>query len=177
MNKIVLITGAPGAGKSTISSRLAQHFPKSLHLQVDHLREMMVNGMEVPIRGWTEEINQQFQWARTTAIYMAQLYASQGVDVIIDDVSVPAEFVDHYASLFTNPAVHRVLLLPNIAALLARIEKRAGPFDQVLTDTIPWFYSYLEPMPKAGWIVLESGEWTIDQTVDEVLARIAAKSG
>jgi hypothetical protein len=32
-------------------------------------------------------------------------------------------------------------------------------------------------MPKDGWIVLDSGEWTIEQTVDQVLSRIGAVPG
>ena len=32
MSKIILIIGVPGSGKTTIAERLAQHFPKSLHL-------------------------------------------------------------------------------------------------------------------------------------------------
>ena len=40
---------------------------------------------------------------------MAQLYASQGVDVIIDDVCVPAEFAADYASLFNDARAYKVL--------------------------------------------------------------------
>ena len=86
LHKIVLITGAPGSGKSTIARLLTQHFSKSLHLQVDQLREMMVNGIELPGGSWTDEATKQFHWARNTAIFMAQSYANQGVDVVIDDV-------------------------------------------------------------------------------------------
>jgi gluconate kinase len=178
MQNIVFITGAAGSGKSTIGRRVAEHFPRSLYLPVDHLREMMVNGIALPDgRGWTDEAIQQFQWARSTAIYMAQLYASQGVAVVIDDVCVPAMFVDHYAPLFENPAVHRVLLLPTAAALGERLKQRGGPYDHILVDFIPEVYRDLERMPKAGWSVLDSGGWTIEQTVQEVLSRVGGAVG
>ena len=86
MNKIVFITGAPGSGKTTVSRLIAEHFTKSLHIQVDHLREMMVKDIELPDHDWIDEATRQFQWARSTAIYMAQLYARDGVDVVIDDM-------------------------------------------------------------------------------------------
>lgn len=175
MNHIIFITGPAGSGKTTVARQVAQHFPKSLHIQVDHLREMMVNGVELPDGGgWSEETSRQFQMARSTAIYMAQLYAGQGVDVVIDDVCVPPEFQKQYTELFNNPAVHRVLLLPAAEAVVERMNKRGGPFDKFLVGMVPWFYSYLELMPKEGWLVLDTSEWTIEQTVREVLEGIGS---
>jgi predicted kinase len=172
VNNIVFVTGAPASGKSTIARRIAEYFPKSLHLQVDHLRDMMVKGVELPDHDWNDEATRQFQRARSTAIYMSKLYASEGVDVVIDDVCVPADFPSYYQSLFDDPAVRRVLLLPTQAALLERMQKRAGPFDSFLAGVLPWLYSYLEPMPKEGWIVLDTSDWTIERTVEEILRRI-----
>ena len=174
MHKIILLTGAPGSGKSTVARRLAQHFPLSLHLPVDQLREMMVNGVQLPGAGWSDAVTQQFAWARTSAVYMAGVYARNGVDVVIDDVAVPAAFAEHYAALGMGAHVHRVLLLPTAEALIRRLRARGGPYDGVLVDEVPWFYSYLEPMPKGGWLVLDSSEWSIEQTVQAVLHGIGA---
>ena len=69
MNRIVLITGMSGSGKSTVGRSVAEHFSKSMHIRVDQIREMMVKGMDVPgENGFTEATYQQFQWARFTAI-------------------------------------------------------------------------------------------------------------
>ena len=178
MNNIILITGMAGSGKSTVGRLVAEHFPKSLFIQVDELREKMVKGFATPEGGiFTEEHIQQFQMARSTAIHMAHLYANQGVDVVIDDVCVPPNFIEQYAALFEIPEVHRVLLYPNAPALIERIKQRGGPWDHVLINYVPEIYSYLDPMPKDGWIVLDSGEWTIEQTVNEVLSNIGAVPG
>ena len=172
MNTIALITGAPGSGKSTIGRKVAEHFPKSLLINVDQLREMMVSGLFTPADEWSVEGHQQFQRARLTAIYMAQLYANQGVDVVIDDVCLPETFADHYTSLFENPTAKRILLMPTQDVVINRIKKRAGLWDEMLVNYVPGFYTYLEPMPKDGWIVIDSSEWTIEQTVQEVLSKI-----
>ena len=176
MNKIVLITGFAGSGKSTVGRLVAEHFSKSMHIKVDDLREMMVKGIEPPGEEITQEAYRQFEWARNTVIYMAQLYASQGVDIVIDDVCFPPNFAEQYAELFKNPLVHRVLLFPKTPALIERMKKRAGPWDPTLVDAVPMVYSYLEPMPKDGWIVLDSGDWTIEQTVQQVLSKISSVS-
>jgi predicted kinase len=175
MNKIVLIMGPPGAGKTTIARQVAKHFPKSLHIQVDDLRDMMVNGAALPDGGFTEEADRQFQWVRAAAIYMAKLYAERGVFVVIDDVSVPGHFQDHYSMLFDHPDVQRILLLPTANNLIERMRKRGNPWDHVLIEHVPWLYSFLEPMPKDDWIVLDTSDWTIEQTVSEVLARLRVR--
>jgi chloramphenicol 3-O-phosphotransferase len=173
MKKIVFLTGAPASGKTTIARMLAQNSPKSIHIQVDQLREMMVSGIHLPGGGgWSDEATRQFQWGRTTASFMANLYASNGVDAFIDDVCVPHFFSDQYAELFKNPAVHRVLFLPSANALVQRLKMRAGPFDSFFISMVPWLYEYLVPMPKDGWIVLDSSEWSTEQTLQEVLKRI-----
>ena len=173
MNKIVLLTGAPASGKTTITRMLAEHSPKSIHIQVDQLREMMVSGIHLPGRGgWSDEATRQFQWGRTTASFMANLYASNGVDAFIDDVCVPQFFSDQYAELFKNPAVFRGPADTVKECAYRKAKKRAGPYDAHMTAAIPVIYEYLEPMPKDGWIVLDSSEWSTEQTVQEVLRRI-----
>ena len=112
MSSITLITGFAGSGKSTVSKLLARQFPKCLHISVDTLREMMVSGQFTPNDGWSEEGYRQFQLARTTAISMAVRYASQGVEVMIDDACMRSLFAEHYARLSTNPIARRVLLRP-----------------------------------------------------------------
>jgi hypothetical protein len=101
-----------------------------------------------------------------------QLVCQSGVDVVIDDFCWPPNFAEYYAALFENPAVHRILLLPTQVALTERITKRGGPFADVFVKNTPYIYSYLNPMPKEDWIVLDSSDWTIEQTVQEPLARI-----
>ena len=176
MNNIIFITGMAGAGKSTVGRLVARHFPKCLFIQVDELREKMVTGYAIPENGvFTEEVMQQFQMARSTAIYMAGLYANQGVDVVIDDVCAPPNFVEQYARLFEIPEVQRVLLYPKAPVVIERIKQRGGPLEHI--KYVPVIYDFLDAVPKDGWIVLDSSEWTIEQTVNEVLSNIAPVPG
>jgi predicted kinase len=172
MSTITLITGFAGAGKSTVSRLLAQQFSRCLHISVDALREMMVTGQCNPSTAWSEEAYQQFQRARATAIYMAQLNASHGVQVLIDDVCVPYMFAEHYAPLAALPNARRILLMPSRTAVHERIKQRQGPWDHILGNYIAEVYDYLEPMPKAGWIVLDTSDWTVEKTVSEVSTHI-----
>ena len=171
MSNIIFITGMAGAGKSTVGRMLARHFQKSLFIQVDELREKMLKGYARPVDGvFTEDVIQQFQMARSTATYMARLYADHGVDVVIDDVCVPSNFVEQYTALFEIPEVHRVLLYPKASVVIERIKQRGGPLEHI--QYVPVIYDFLHAMPKDGWIVLDSSEWTVEQTVNTVLSNI-----
>jgi gluconate kinase len=160
-----------GAGKSTVGRMVARHFQKSLFIQVDELREKMLKGYARPVDGvFTEEVIQQFQMARSTATYMARLYADQGVDVVIDDVCVPSNFVEQYAAFFERTDVHCVLLYPKASVVIERIKQRGGPMEHI--QYVPVIYDFLDAMPKDGWIVLDSSEMTVEQTVNAVLSNI-----
>lgn len=168
MNKIIFITGMAGAGKSSVARLVARHFQKSLYIQVDELREKVVKGYAIPENGvFAVEVIQQFQMARSTATYMARLYASQGVDVVIDDVCVPSNFIEHYAELFELPEVRRVLLYPKASVVIERITQRGGPMEHI--QYVPAIYDFLVTMPKGGWIVLDSSKWTVEQTAHAVV--------
>ncbi|MBK8794175.1 MAG: hypothetical protein IPN59_13885 [Holophaga sp.] len=95
--------------------------------------------------------------------------------MVIDDVCAPPNFVEQYAPLFEIPEVQRVLLYPKAAIVIERIKKRGGPMEHI--PYVPVVYGYLESMSKDGWIVLDSSDWTIEQTVNQILFKMAALGG
>jgi predicted kinase len=175
---IVLVSGPPGAGKSTIARRLAQGFERSAHLKVDDLREIMVNGFEPPSTEWTPGNEQQFVRARAAATLIARLHAADGVTVVIDDVCVPAHFEDHYVDLFAEPLVYRVMLKPRWAALEGRIRSRQGPWDELLLSSgaAAWCYEGLERLTLENWLVVDSSGQSADETAEDVRKSLARSS-
>jgi predicted kinase len=169
-SQIILITGAPASGKTTIAQAVAAQLSKSIHIQVDQLREMVVSGLALPggDDGWPEDASHQFRLARTSALQMAQTYAEGGFTVIIDDVCVPEHFAADYAALADIPASLRVLLKPAPETILARLEKRNGPFDQILAGHVLWIYGCMDAIPESEWVVLDSSNWTVEETIEQV---------
>ena len=174
MGRIAFITGMSGAGKSTVGRLLARQFDKSLFVPVDEVREKVVSGYAGPEDGvFGEAAVEQFRLARAAVAHMARLYAEAGFDVVIDDVCVPFDFADHYADLFDTRDAHRVLLYPSASIVIERIERRGGPLEHI--EYVPVIYDFLDSMPKDGWIVLDSSDWTVDRTVDGILSCIRSK--
>ncbi|TMG44935.1 MAG: ATP-binding protein, partial [Chloroflexi bacterium] len=82
---IWLISGAPGAGKSTVSDALCRRFRLAVHIPVDDIRDWVRSGFASPVE-WTNETGRQFALARRGAARIATDYADAGFDVMVDDV-------------------------------------------------------------------------------------------
>jgi len=95
MNPIFWVVGPPAVGKSTTSRALPARFPKSLHIPVDDIRNMVVSGIELPGAVWSDDLTQQVTLARTSVIQMALSYHRAGFVVVIDDFWDPNHRSDY----------------------------------------------------------------------------------
>ena len=169
---VFLLTGTPGAGKSTVALSLMQRFDFGLHLPVDDLREWVVSGMAHPVPEWTTETGRQFRLARGAAGEVALLYAEQGFAVAIDDV-VDAEEADQFFPQPIKAMLHKILLRPTLAVALARNAARTSKaFDTaVLAPVIERLHrqQVVAEYEAAGWHVLDNSSMSTAETVDAIL--------
>ncbi|WP_194165217.1 AAA family ATPase [Deinococcus terrestris] len=168
-----VISGSPGAGKSTVARALLGHFSLGLHLPVDDLRDFVVSGIAHPSLEENPETARQFRLARTAAAQTARLYAGAGFTVVVDDVLWPADlalFTPHWAELDVRP----VLLAPGLEVAQGRNAGRIGkPFaPDLLAPLITALAPALRPdeFRAAGWQIVENGEQSVAETVEAVLA-------
>jgi thymidylate kinase len=170
---IYVITGTPGAGKTSVATALMQRFPKGLHIPLDDLREWVVSGIAFPIPTWTPETTVQFRLARRAAAQTARLYAEAGFAVALDDVIFPEETEKLFVELLAPFPVYKVLLRADTHVALARNATRTNKtFDtSLLAHTIRDLSRHMDPnfFAKKGWLVIDNTHLSIEQTVDRIL--------
>lgn len=166
-----LISGAPGAGKTTISEELCRSFPLALHIPVDDIRDWVRSGFSSPVE-WSAETTRQFVLARRSAARIAADYVAAGFVVVIDDVIRESD-LDQYTRYLGSTALRKVLLNPSLETALARnAAPRRKDFDaSVLEAACRGLHPLLraENTAERGWIVVDSTTMNVVQTVDLIV--------
>lgn len=171
----MLLAGPPCAGKTTTARALAERFPRSVHVEVDRIREdMVVSGRVLPSPAWGDELRLQLVLARRSATCLALTYAEAGFTVVIDDFLDPNSHLREYDDLRARPDVHPVVLWPDrsVAHHRNRLRSAGGTPDEYSIRAVDHAYSSgperLAALPGAGWRVIDNSALSVEATVDAV---------
>ena len=108
-NKIFLISGPPGAGKSTLAKSIAKLFDKSIHIECDYLYNMVQGGNKKP---WEEGASKLFTLMYRTVAAQATIYLQAGFTVTADYVWSPSDVCSIVEEIRQDPSFHPIFLLP-----------------------------------------------------------------
>ncbi|MCF6743544.1 ATP-binding protein [Blastococcus sp. KM273128] len=120
--QLIVVTGPPGAGKSTVAEQLASRFPVSALMAGDDFFAFLRNGAIPP---WEPAAHLQNEAVIAAAGAAAGRLATGQRTVVYDGVVGPW-FLSRFMAATNLESFHYVVLLPSEAECLARVQHREG---------------------------------------------------
>lgn len=169
--QVIVVTGVMAAGKSTVSQLLAERFSRAVHLRGDVFRRFVVTGrVDLSPQG-EPEAERQLALRHAIAAQTANSYVAAGFTVVVQDLFVGSTLEPFLTQLIERP-VSLLMLAPDIAAVMQRESERVKIGYGDLWSIKDFDHMVRTQTPRIG-LWLDSSQQTPDQTVDEIVSRLA----
>jgi len=165
----VIVTGMPGAGKTTVSDLAAQRLPRGAQVGGDTVSMMIRSGSVGFMGAPATEALRQDELCNRNMCALANNFVDFGFTVFLDTVLVDRAELDFFVALMSPRPVRLVVLAPGIDVCK---ERNAGRAPEARFD-FDGYERLQEDMADAFGDVawwLDTSEETAPETADRVVA-------
>ncbi|SDS19650.1 Cytidylate kinase [Actinopolymorpha singaporensis] len=167
----VIVSGMPGAGKSTVTGLAARLLPRAARIKADDVNEMILSGRVWRLGEPVSEAKRQAELCDRNLSSLANHYVDFGFTVLLDQLVTDLAELDFLVGLMAPRPVHLVTLAPTVEVCRQRNATRElserWEFDgyhrleaelrQDFSDVGWWFdTSTLSPEATAEMLVREA---------------------
>lgn len=168
---VLILSGPPGAGKSTVAEALADRAERAVHLESDAFFRFIRAGYVEP---WKPESHAQNEAVIRIVADSAAAYADAGYETIVEGIVIPGWFLEPLRDALRapgHPVAYAVLRAP-LATCQERARRRARePLSEPAVVERLWrdFADLGDQEPHA----IEVGDAGPAEVADTVAARLA----
>lgn len=168
---VLILTGPPGVGKTTVAGLLAQRERRSVHLEADRFFFFIKSGFIEP---WDPASHEQNQLAMRTAAEAAASYARAGYATIFEGIVIPRWTLGTVRETFEDagvPTSYAVLRAPQ-AHCVARVGEREGVPDAYAPDTLAALCSEFDDLEAFEQHAIDVAGLDAEEAAAAVAARL-----
>ena len=171
MPEVLILTGPPGAGKTTSAEALAERYDRVAIVPVDAIDEFITPTGHVQPWGPPEAWARQRRLDTKNACSLALNFLEARFAVIIDDTITSADELSYYVEGLSGAGVgiHLVRLMPSLEVCQARNAGR-GRDQRMRAEHVEAAYRQIEAAGDVGGVSLDNGALSASETADKLQA-------
>lgn len=165
--RIIVLSGLPGAGKTTTARLLAETLPRAAHVEADEMHKLIRSGKQWPeARDMSEEANRQLRLRLHNACLLGRSFAAAGFSATIDDILI-GDRIDHLFAEMGDHPFHMVTLLPSFDSVVARWKAIGSPYVEAWS----WMDEEIRYRTERVGLWLDTTSMTPEEVVADIIAR------